>query len=75
MAVFDFIIEGWHYPIAATPRSTICHRSTTKGIIQQRLVPQPNQHRLLNRGRSTASRAWSLRDDRRQELLVLERAT
>jgi hypothetical protein len=38
MAAFEFI-EGWSTPIAATPPSTICHRSTTKGFSKQKVQP------------------------------------
>jgi putative transposase len=38
--------------IAAIPRSTISRRSTTKGVIQPRLISAA-QHRLRNRGRSS----------------------
>ena len=50
MAVFDFIEVGTTR-IAAIPRSTISRRSTTKGVIQPRLISAA-QHRLRNRGRS-----------------------
>ena len=57
MAVFDFI-EIWDNPITAIPRSTICRRSTTKGAIQQRLLPAA-QHRLPKRGNSRIASAAS----------------
>jgi transposase InsO family protein len=48
MAVFDFI-EGRYNSQRRPRRSTIHRRSTTKGVIQQRLV-SAGQHRLPKRG-------------------------
>jgi hypothetical protein len=50
---------------AATRRSTIHRRSTTKGVIQQRLV-SAGQHRLPKRGRSDCRRGFVHPGDRRE---------
>jgi Integrase core domain len=64
MAIFEFI-EGW-YNNAATRRSTIIHRSTTKGFTNQQILtasPTPSTERV-----NSTWRRSSLKDADRAQL-------